>query len=348
MRAYALLSGRECVRRVRLARLVDAAPEVGEALLDGSLGVCQADELARVAANPRCGDQLAEVVPVLLEHATHLAFADFKVLTARWETLADTDGAHRARDATHAARSASLVVTGGVLHLRAQGGAVEGAAMVEVFERFRRSEFDADGETARANGGAMPRTDAQRRFDALMTIFTAAAAAPPGAQPAEPIVNIVVDQVTFETHLALRRLIELRPDRPSLRIDQRRCETASGVPVTPDDAVRAALAGHVRRVVLDSAGVVIDLGRRRRLLTAAAAEAVRLAATRCGFQGCDIAVSLCEIDHLIDWARHGPTAPRNGGPLCRTHNQAKNRGFRTERDNNGRLHTHRPDTTSLG
>ena len=158
----------------------------------------------------------------------------------------------------------------------------------------------------------------------------------------------MVDQVTFETHLARRRLIELRPDRPSLRIDQRRCETASGVPVTPDDAVRAALAGHVRRVVLDSAGVVIDLGRRRRLFTGAAADAVRLAATRCGFQGCDIAVSLCEIDHLIDWARHGPTSPRNGAPLCHTHNQAKNHGFRIERDDHGHLHTIRPDNTHLG
>ena len=194
----------------------------------------------------------------------------------------------------------------------------------------------------------MPRTEAQRRFDALRAIFTAAAAAPPGAQPAEPIVNIVVDQVTFETHLAPRRLIELRPELPSLRIDQRGCETTSGIPVTPDDAVRAALAGYVPRVVLDSAGVVIDLGRRRRLFTGAAADAVRLAATRCGFQGCDIEVSLCEIDHLIDWVRHSPTAPRNGAPLCRTHNQAKTRSFRVERDDNGRLHTHRPDTTNLG
>ena len=104
----------------------------------------------------------------------------------------------------------------------------------------------------------------------------------------------------------------------------------------------------MRRVVLDSAGVVIDLGRRRRLFTGATAEAVRLAATRCGFQGCDIAVSLCEIDHLIDWARHGRTAPHNGSPLCRTQNQAKNRCFRLERDDNGRLHTYRPDTTRLG
>lgn len=45
-----------------------------------------------------------------------------------------------------------------------------------------------------------------------------------------------------------------------------RCETDNGVPVHPHDVLRAALAGHVRRVVLDSAGHVIDFGRKKRFL----------------------------------------------------------------------------------
>ena len=35
----------------------------------------------------------------------------------------------------------------------------------------------------------------------------------------------------------------------------------------------AALLGHVRRTVIDSRGVVVDLGRRERLFTGAAADA---------------------------------------------------------------------------
>ena len=314
MRAHALVSRTECVRRVRLARLLELAPEVGEQLGSGSLGVEQADELARAAANPRCGPQITEVLPVLLEHGTHVSFDDFRLLVRRWESLADTDGAHRDRDATHAARTASLAVVNGVLHLRAEGGALDGAAMIEIFQRFCTIEFKTDCNTARTNGGIMPRTDAQRRFDALHAIFTAAVSVPAGARPPEPIVNIVVDQVTFESHLALLRLIELRPDQPQLRIDQRRCETTSGIPLTPDDVVRAALAGKVRRVVLDSAGVVIDLGRKRRLFTHAAAEAIRLMSTHCGFAGCDINAALCEIDHLMNGPATAPPDPATPRP----------------------------------
>ena len=50
----------------------------------------------------------------------------------------------------------------------------------------------------------LERTDRQRRFDALLAIFTAAAAS--GVVGViEPLVNIVVDQTTFEHHLAPRR-----------------------------------------------------------------------------------------------------------------------------------------------
>ena len=49
----------------------------------------------------------------------------------------------------------------------------------------------------------------------LLAIFEAAAVAPIDGQTPEPVVNIVVDQVTFETHLARRRLIPLPADLPT-------------------------------------------------------------------------------------------------------------------------------------
>ena len=42
-------------------------------------------------------------------------------------------------------------------------------------------------------------------------------------------------------------------------VDQRRCETSRGYQLDPDDLLAAALVGQVRRVMLDRAGVVIDL-----------------------------------------------------------------------------------------
>ena len=162
-----------------------------------------------------------------------------------------------------------------------------------------------------------------------------------------------MDAVTFETTLARMRLIGLQAKGPMRRLDevppdQWRCETTGGVLVDPVAAVIAALHGHVRRVVFDSAGNVIDLGRRRRLFTGAAREAVRLQASRCIWPGCNIPAGRCQSDHLKDWHDTGPTRPDNGAPLCGRHNRWKTRGYRVWRDPNGHWHTQRPDGTEIG
>ncbi|NQY56068.1 MAG: hypothetical protein HRT86_06200 [Ilumatobacteraceae bacterium] len=105
--------------------------------------------------------------------------------------------------------------------------------------------------------------------------------------------------------------------------------------------------GCIRRVVYDTQGVVTDLGRRSRLFTGAAREAVMLLATECVWAGCDRPVSWCDADHSLSWGAHGATVPRNGGPLCRAHNLQKEHDFRVHRDTNGQWHTHCPDGTEI-
>ena len=82
----------------------------------------------------------------------------------------------------------------------------------------------------------------------------------------DPLVNIIVDQTTLEHHLARLAGADVEPLDPAT-VDERRCETSSGHQIDPNDMLAAALIGHVRRVVFDTAGVVIDLGRRTRLFT---------------------------------------------------------------------------------
>ena len=78
-------------RRGRCAIL----PSFRAALRDGTVGVDQVDEVARLHANPRCGRQVAGSEEILLDAARQLEYADFAVVTQRWLTLADPDGAHR-------------------------------------------------------------------------------------------------------------------------------------------------------------------------------------------------------------------------------------------------------------
>jgi hypothetical protein len=102
---------------------------------------------------------------------------------------------------------------------------------------------------------------------------------------------------------------------------------------------RTALTGHVRRIVFDTAGVVIDLGRRSRLFTGGARDAVLLGDRWCIWPGCGLRSGRCETDHSKPWVSHGPTRPDNGAPACARPNRWKQRGYRTARDENGHWHT---------
>ena len=96
------------------------------------------------------------------------------------------------------------------------------------------------------------------------------------------------------------------------------------------DAITASFVGHVRRVVIDADRTVIDLGRKSRLFTGAAREAVWLRRRRCVWPSCSHLH--CEVDHRIPWSEGGRTSPDNGDPLCAKHNRWKVRGYRTTMD----------------
>ena len=125
------------------------------------------------------------------------------------------------------------------------------------------------------------------------------------------------------------------------------CETTTGAPVNPRDLAIAALAGHIRRITIDPTGRITNLGRRQRLFTGAAREAILLMGPQCTYPGCNRTIGL-HIDHLQEWARNnGTTDITNGGPTCPQHNNAKHTNTTTvTRDETG-WHHHRTDGTEI-
>jgi Domain of unknown function (DUF222) len=346
-RALGRWSGPECRDAGRVARLVAAVEVVDRAMAAGDIGVAQVRELARAFANPRCGHRLVEVAGLFVEHARHLSYDDFVLVVRRWEMLADADGAHREAEEAHRDRRAGLAVVGVECHLTGRWGAAQGAVIESVLARFEQAEFDADWEaTVRQHGDAacallMPRTAAQRRADAVVAIFERAADAPATGTAAVPLVNLVVDVHTVREALGQPGSAPVDPRR-------RRCETADGRLVPPGDVLAAMWWGRVRRVVVDDAGVVVDLGRARRLFTGSARDAVKLQATHCVAAGCEVPIHRCEADHVVPWSEGGPTGQRNGAPLCGHHNRWKSSGYRVWRDCSGYWHTSRPDGSEIG
>ena len=105
--------------------------------------------------------------------------------------------------------------------------------------------------------------------------------------------------------------------------------------------------GRIRVVITDQHGVVLRMGRTRRLFTGKLREAVMLAAHQCVWNGCNRPTTNCQADHLTEWRHRGETDVGNGAPMCAHHNRFKNHGFRVHRDPGGYWHTYRPDGTEI-
>jgi hypothetical protein len=124
-----------------------------------------------------------------------------------------------------------------------------------------------------------------------------------------------------------------------------RCETLGGTQLTPSEALAAAMAGHIRRVVLGAKDASIS--QRTRFFTGALRELLNTIDPACVWAGCDIPAHLCQADHTLAWHDGGLTRLSNGKPLCQKHNRHKEHGYHTWRDNQGHWHIQRPNGTTI-
>jgi hypothetical protein len=280
LRATCNWSNAEVAGHRRLANAVDGVAGLAEALHSGRIGVAQADALARVHANPRVRDRLAEFAPTLLDLAERCCYDDYTVALQLFVMLADADGAHRNRDDELNGRNVHVTTVGGALHLDAVGGdALVNEELAAIFRRFGEHEFRIDAAERGAEHGddvaghPFPRTHQQRSYDAFVHLMRRANAsldAVPGAPQAPgPLVNVVVDARTWslvlaDAGLAPNHNLMSEPIDPftglpadgvgdflgDLLADpaafaSMRCETSNGTPLHPHDVLRASLAGHL-------------------------------------------------------------------------------------------------------
>jgi hypothetical protein len=359
VRAACNASASQAIFLARLGRALRSYPTFAAQVFAGNIAVGHLQAFARTNANPRVAHLLQheapELLPGVIDAAVVSTFDDFAVVLARLEALADPADAHLSHETIHHRRRASVGIIDGECFVRAVGGVAQGLLISEIFERFVKAEWQADWDEGVAVHGEsmrprlMARTQRQRSFDALHHIFRAAAGS--GVLGGEVVVNLLVDQSTFEAHLTSALGGPLHNSAAADRADAR-CESSSGHLVDPADVVVAACLGHVRRVVLDSAGVIVDLGRKQRLFTGVLRDAVLGTHRRCLWPGCRVPASSCEVDHLQPWSLDGPTAARNAGPVCSHHNRWKNKGYRTWRETEppfaGWWHVHRSNGTQVG
>ena len=377
LRATLNCSSGEASRLRSQARAVDEIEGLGDAWLAGRIGDSQVARFTDVIGNRRVRDRLPEFAPILLDDAEQLSYRDFSQCVDRFVNIADQDGAHDARDDAIEHRDAHVIHLGDTLDITAHGGdGLTTAELIAIHQRFTEIEYRADTDARRSEHGdtaeqhPLARTPGQRRFDAIATIFRRAAGAEGLGTTSDPLVNVIVNDTTWAHILAasglaptttldghpidpftgLARPTELLAELVSSpdTLHEYRCETTSGVTLHAHDVLRAALAGHVRRVIVDAAGVAIDMGRRRRLFEGPAREAARLLILRCEHPGCELPADLCDVDHADEWTDGGHTDQHNSRIRCGSHNVDKTKHrWRSKRATNGRTYTVRPDGTIM-
>ena len=260
------------------------------------------------------------------------------------------DGAHRHHETSVANRHVRINRAGAGAMLHAEGDAVSMEQMEQILNAHADAEYNTDVAARKAAHGEdanrfpLPRTNRQRRFDALRIIFDKAAGTP-DVTARVPVVTIVCTQT--ELNQAIRQHLGNGDDMVESSSRMRLCETLNGAPVDPADLLVAAVLGQVQRLVVDDAGQPVHLGTRRRLFTGKLREAVLLTGNRCTHPGCELKIGNLHIDHLHAWAKGGRTTLANAGTLCQKHNQDKHdKGFTVHRDHTG-WHHHRPDGTEI-
>ncbi len=374
LKGVARTSGALAAATIRRTRTCRDAPAIGEALAAGHIGLAQVDELSRVHANARIRDLLPGAAPKLLEHAEHESHTRFSQMIDQFIMFADLEGAWQSHLDSVEGRSASVDIVGEeVVVAAAGGGKLLGEQLKAVFKAYLQREADRDLAARRAEHGdqaqafPLPRSHPQRAFDALAAIFTAAQkAADAGLEGELPpiVVNVVFDQQSVGTFLERSGLVlpngnvldvsqlgdaelsgllaELSSDATDLL--DRRCETESGQTVHPLLLLKALMTEHIRRVVVNTAGTIINYGRSARVFTGSARRAALLLASRCEHPGCDIAGAAREVDHNVPWAEGGRTDQANSTVLHGAHNRFKHEArWRRQRADDGRTYWIRPD-----
>jgi hypothetical protein len=241
----------------------------------------------------------------LVAQAQTLQWADFVKMVAYWEQCAAPDEIEERARRRYQNRSVKMGPgIDGAGFLDAEFEAVGYATFVEALRRIEQELWETDWAEARDRLGPdakkrdLARSDAQRRYDALIEMARRSAAAAPGARPPVPLISVHIDHPTTTGRL---------------------CELSNGTILTPGEVLPLLTCVDVERVVFAGADRVVNLGRSQRFFVGGTRRAVEILQPTCTHRTCDVPAALCDIDHVVDWNDGGPTDHDNGRPRCKVH-----------------------------
>jgi hypothetical protein len=256
----------------------------------------------------------------LVAQAQSLCFADFVNVVAYWTQCAAPDEVEeraRRRYENRAVKLGSGVEGTGFLDVDFEP--VGFATFSEALRRIEHELWEADWAEARDRLGAdakkrdLARSDAQRRYDALIEMARRSAAMPEGATKPVPLITVFIDHPSATGRL---------------------CELSNGTVLTPGEVLPLFTCADIERVVFDGPSRIVDLGRSQRFFVGGTRRAVEILHPTCTHPTCEVPSQLCDIDHVPDWDHGGRTDHDAGEPRCKHHHpkaQQKNKATSRQR-----------------
>ena len=283
---------------IRTARQLDNLPLTQQALRAGDIGldhasiICRAmEEATRTCIEPGFAEQS------MVEAASHMNTID---LRRHWNQLryqADQDAGVEAEADQHQRRWARFART------RWDTGQFQGELDAEGYSWLRKA---IDAAKAALKTPHDQRTPDQRNADALVEICQRALKA--GELPEQagqrPQLTVVA---TLET-------LRLEPGSPLATLDW-------GPQVTGHTARRISEDADLTPVLVNQAGDVLHVGRRKRMLTLRQRKALNVRDQRCQYPGCDRPATQCQPHHERHFVDGGTTDLPNSRLYCTVHHQ---------------------------
>ncbi|MEM7339564.1 MAG: HNH endonuclease [Actinomycetota bacterium] len=325
------------------AEVLAWAPDLAAGVGAGRVGADQLDSLARHTRNLNENARGRLRVDDLVREAGRLPADSFDAVVRRAVREADPGEADASAEQKRAASEFRHWADP-----RTQMGRFAGALDLERYEIFTAA---VDRETVRLAAAASEPTsrDANLAAAALVGLVTGGggrggAGDASGADQSRTggrmraAISVVVDVATLA---AARAGDDVPPEAEPGR-------TGNGHELTQAAVARLCCDAELRRVVLDEAGLPLDVGRNRRTATDAQWAALRAVHTTCAWPGCGQPIDRCQVHHIRPWSSGGPTDLANLVPLCSRHHHRVHEGrWRLRLDSNRAVHVRPPPVGKL-
>lgn len=326
------ISGRTAKDLLRDGRRLAALPRLAAAYAEGAVtpahvaAVTSGVTPARIAVAAANGIDLATTDAVLTEAARNLGPEDTAMAVRRWVAGIDPDGA--LDEAAGLPRVFRMAVSAeGRVYLSGHLDGVGGEVLHTALEALMNGDRPANDL----------RTYGQRMGHALVELGRQAlkSGTLPQVRGAAAQVRVTIDWFALCAERGAPGVVG--------------GELPFAGPITPETARRLACDAGVVRLLLDPAGLPLDVGQEQRCATAAIRRGLEARDVHCVFAGCTAPSAWCDVHHVVHWAHGGPTSCDNGALLCERHHTAVHEGgFAVARDPGTDVwHTYRSDGSEI-